>query len=149
MNKKVVLVIFGIGGVSAIVYSIVNKRIDKKKEGRSYEFQRILTNKLEPENNINDPLFDTSKVDKTDLRLNSDEHDSIAKNIWDSWAWYGDDEEKVYSQLRLIKTDDDYKEVAKRYMIKSEGVALDIDMKDRLSNSEYKKVSRIIDSYEK
>jgi hypothetical protein len=147
-GRNIILILGGIGGAGAISRSIWKHYNNKKKDGRSYEFQKLLQKKLAPRDNVVDELFETDNIKTSEVKLNSDEIKQIANQVWDSWGYFNDNEEKVYSQLRLINTYSEYKLVAKDYIIISDGVSLDFDLKDRLSSSEYKIVQKIFDSYQ-
>lgn len=147
--KKIILIVSGGLGLGMIGYSVRKGMIDKKKDARSYDFQKKLEVQLSPKDNIADPLFDNEDPILSKVKLNNDEIKSIAKNIWKSFGgWLNDNEEKIYSQLRLISNYSEYKLVAKQYMINSDGVSLDFDLKDRLSDSEFKNVQQIFNTYE-
>ena len=133
-----------LAGIGFYVYWTLNQ---KKKDRLSYTWQVELEKVLDPKNVISDPLFDTSKVVPSNFKLNNDEHNSIADNIWGAWGYMNDDEDVIYSQLRLITTRDDYKAVSKKYITKSGGVSLDIDLKERLSDDEYSIVAKIFKGY--
>ena len=151
-GKQTVLILSGITGLASITYSIYTKKVNKKKDSRSYEFQRLLETQLEPEKEVVSEQFDTdsSKIDNNHVNLNGDELKSIAKNIWDSFGgWLNDNEEKIYSQLRLISTFSEYRLMAKEFIIIADGVSLDFELKDRLSTKEYKICKEIFDSYTK
>lgn len=129
-----------IGGIAVLVYvGVLNpilKALGIKDDDTDVANERAMNN---PGWNPN--LYKSNIANK--LLISSATATALAQKIWDSWAWYNDDEESVYAVFRQIPNQLALSQVSEKY-IQISGEDLVSSLVSRLSWNEFNVIAVIV-----
>jgi len=94
------------------------------------------------------PLYfqEVSDAKKKTTYITTAGADKVAKQIFDAFNWYNDNEEQIYGTLRLLKNQVQLSQVCYRYSLIYK-VDLGREIQSRLSDSEFTQVVNIVKKF--
>jgi len=151
MNRTTIKVT-GISVGVALLYSLYHLLDRRKKDKKASDLIQHINQQLKP-NTAGlqaEKAFDIfyledlqSKVDASLILLKTIMAQQFAKEIHSAWAWWGDDENKVYGVFRRLKDKAQVAQVAKAYQELYKVNLID-QLSDRLNKKEVGKVLQIV-----
>ena len=148
-NKLKIVGLISFLGLGLSIH-VANNR--KKKNALAKVFMRKLTELLEPGTAglLSEEAFDIyyaerilRNANRSVLVLHAQAAAKYAEEIHSAWAWYGDDENKVYAVFRKLKDKIQVSQVAKAYQDLYQENLID-KLYDKLWESEIQRVLSIV-----